>query len=340
MLKSIRILKFPALLAGILLMVAGCSSSSDPSSGGGALDIDDPNALEGIFDNDNVAQDTLAEPMGRSAKATPREGSVTQSSVLADAIDVRITGFGGASATYEVDNVNTDRNWSVDSREDTPVEFEGTNDLLFQTDFDGGEVHVALLTEDIGGATDYLAYGLWVYVPTTGAPEIGVFMDSNDGARFDGDNIAGLTGDATYTGVAGGIYTDNLAGQEGEVSSFNGDVDLTATFDTNTVLGSISGTITNLRDIDDNVYQGAAIVLESADLSADSGGFFTGDTSTSATVVPGETFEGRWGGQFFVENGDGATDYPGNVAGTFGLANEDNTRSFLGVFLAALGDGS
>ena len=338
MLKSIRILKFPALLAGILLMVAGCSSSS--SSGGGGSGINDSNVLEGIFDD--VVQDTIAEPMGRSAKTPPTEGSVTQSSQGEDAINVTITGLGGASPTYRVANLNSNRDWSVDSADDDVVaEFEGTNDLLFQTDFDGGEVYVGLLTADIGGDTDYLAYGLWVYAPATGAPEIGVFMDSNDEARFDGSNIEGLTGDATYTGGAGGIYTDNLAGQEeGEVSSFSGDVALIATFGIGTELGSISGTITGLRDIDDNVYQGAAIVLGSADLSADSGGFFIGDTSTSATVVPGETFDGKWGGQFFVENGDGPTDYPGNVAGTFGLANEDNTRSFLGVFLAELGGGS
>ena len=337
MLKSIRILKFPALLAGILLMVAGCSSSS--SSGGGGSGINDSNVLEGIFDD--VMQDTIAEPMGRSAKTLPTEGSVTQSSQGEDAINVTITGLGGASPTYRVANLNSNRDWSVDSADDDVVaEFEGTNDLLFQTDFDGGEVYVGLLTADIGGDTDYLAYGLWVYAPATGAPEIGVFMDSNDEARFDGSNIQGLTGDATYTGGAGGIYTDNLAGQEGEVSSFNGDVALTATFGTDMEPGRISGMITRLRDIDDNVYQGAAIVLESAALSAASGGFFAGDTSTSAPVITGETFEGKWGGQFFVENGDGPTDYPGNVAGTFGLANDDNTRSFLGVFLAELGDGS
>ena len=332
MLKSIRILKFPALLTGILLMVAGCSGSS-----GGGPEADIPDSP--------FERDVSADPVGRSAKATPREGSVTQSSVLADAIDVRITGFGGASATYEVENVNTARNWSVDSREIIPIEFEGTDDLAFEAEVTGGDVYVALLTEDIGGATDYLAYGLWVYVPTAGDPEIGVFMDSNDGARFIQTRLAGLEGSATYTGVAGGIYSD-LADGDGEVSSLTGDVALTAAFGTGD-LGTIRGTISSLQDIHDNVYDDSVIILggtsstDGAPIEASvPGGFFAGNTFFVVDTGAGvESFTGRWGGQFFV-NGANAADHPENVAGTFGLANEGNTRSFLGVFLAALGDGS
>ena len=334
MLKSIRILKFPALLAGILLMVAGCSGSS--GGGPGASNPDNP--FEGA--------PASAAPVGRSAKATPREGSVTQSSVLADAIDVRITGFGGASATYEVENVNTARNWSVDSREIIPIEFEGTDDLAFEAEVTGGNVYVALLTEDIGGATDYLAYGLWVYVPTAGDPEIGVFMDSNEGARFNQTNLVTLAGNATYTGVAGGIYSD-LADGDGEVSSLTGDVALTAAFGIASDPGTIRGTISRLRDIHDNVYEDSVIILggtsrtDGASIVADvPGGFFTGNTFFEADTGDGsESFTGRWGGQFFV-NGAEAADHPENVAGTFGLANGDNTQSFLGVFLAELGGGS
>ena len=326
MLKSIRILKFPALLAGILLMVAGCSSSSGGGSGSNDLGF-----LGNVFDEVND-ENALAGPTGRSAKAMPREGSVTQSSELTDAINVVITNLGEASATYTVTNTKTG-GWDVDNDNDIATEFEGTSDLGFQKTVTGGEVYVGLLTENIGDDADYLAYGLWVYVPDSGVPEIGVFMDSNDGARFPQSNIAGLQEEATYTGSVGGIYSDSVDGED-EVSSFNGIVALTAAFGDATDLGTITGEIRDLRDIHDNVYEDSTITLGVATITDNPGGFFEGATSSTVTIDGDEVdFDGAWGGQFF---GAATDDPPANVAGTFGLANDDDTRSILGVFLAEL----
>ena len=322
MLQSIRILKFPALLAGVLLMVAGCSSSS---GGGGSND-------QGFFEDALPPVD--AAPTAASARAIPREGSVTQSSEPDDAINVVITDLGEASATYTVTNTKTD-GWDVDSDNDIAEEFDGTNDLGFQKTVTGGEVYVGLLTENIGDDADYLAYGLWVYVPDSGDPQIGVFMDSNNEARFPQANIAGLQGDPTYTGSAGGIYTDLLDG-EGEVSSFNGIVVLTAAFGDENGLGTITGAISDLRDIHDEVYDESTIALRMADIGNLPGGFFEGATSSTVTIDGAPvTFDGAWGGQFF---GDAADSHPANVAGTFGLASGDDTRSILGVFFADLDD--
>ena len=327
MLKSIRVLKFPALLAGTLLMVAGCSSSSGGGSGSNDLGF-----VEGPFNEVND-ENALAGPTGRSAKATPREGSVTQSvsNQGEDAINARRTGE-GESRVYTVENTKSN-GWEVDSDNDIPTEFEGTSDLGFQKTVTGGEVHVGLLTENIGDGADYLAYGLWVYVPDSGDPEIGVFMDSNNGARFPQDQIADLQGDPTYRGSVGGIYSDSVDGED-EVSSFNGIVVLTAAFEDATGLGTITGTISDLRDIHDEVYDESTIALEEADITANLGGFFDGATFSTVNIDGTDVvFGGRWGGQFF---GDPADGHPANVAGTFGLANDDNTRSILGVFLADL----
>ncbi len=341
MLKSIRILKFPALLAGILLMVAGCSSSSGGGSGG---DLD---FLEDIFDP--VNQDTpLAAPTAAAARATPREGSVTQSSDLTDAINVTITDFRGESQVSTVENTKTD-GWEVASDSDTNIvtEFEGTDDLAFEAEVvTGGDVYVGLVTEPIGEDDDanYLAYGLWAYVPDSGNSEIGVFLDSNVGARFTEGNLAALVGEPTYTGDANGIYSDLVDGV-GELSSFTGEVGLTALFGVGDEPGTISGTISDLRDIHDNVYAGLEIELRTAPIDVSQpGGFFTGATFIEVTIDDDPdpvTFGGNWGGQFFLDGAD-ATEYPGNVAGTFGLTNTDgdNVRSLLGVFFADLDDDS
>ena len=52
----------------------------------------------------------------------------------------------------------------------------------------------------------------------------------------------------------------------------------------------------------------------------------------------GDTYEGRWGGQFYNQPDDdeeeATEEYPGTVAGTFGAATEDDMNSFIGWFNA------
>ena len=50
------------------------------------------------------------------------------------------------------------------------------------------------------------------------------------------------------------------------------------------------------------------------------------------------TFNGTWSGGFFGNGGEGATDHPGSVAGTFGVTSKTGTgddavtESYVGAF--------
>ena len=152
-------------------------------------------------------------------------------------------------------------------------------------------------------------------------------MDGND--PFRQDNLAGLTGTATYEGDARAVYSH----QETNRNYFvDGDVRLTADFGDAGSLGSISGTVSNFTGEGPGSnpydYDGVSVSLGTAQIGNDDSGFFTGDTSTSGTD---STFTGKWGGQFY-DNGAAADDHPGSVAGTFGAATADGSESFVGVY--------
>ena len=171
---------------------------------------------------------------------------------------------------------------------------------------------------------DYLAGGLWLYAPDdaggTGDYEVGAFVDGND--PFTAANLDGLTGEAVYMGVDDviGVYTDS---GEDRNYFFDASVSLTADFDDN----EISGSIFDFYEDGELVAGSPTLTLGTADIDTDAN-FFTGDTSMT---FDGDAFAGKWGGRFYG-NGANATDNPGSVAGTFGGANADDTKAFLGVF--------
>ena len=324
----------PLLVAGVLV---GCSdhpdvedSESGPMVGSGpAVDREAPDFgnIEDFFSMDSltgigirtISATVFTSSVANSAKkelTLPNDfNAITQSSASEDAIDVTVNG-GGELRVYMVENTGPN-SWEVAPN-------NGTSTVAKVT---GGDVYVNLLTENIleDDETNYLAYGLWVYVPTVGLPEIGVFMDSSDDAKFLGDQIERLTGNVMYTGVVGGIYSGSS-----EVLSFTGDVDLTASFgDVTGSAGTITGSISKLMGIDESVYHGEKVLLTQATIMDGMlGGFFEGDTSAPG-ISEGEPFTGKWGGQFF---GDVSAAHPENAAGTFGIANSANTEVLLGVF--------
>ena len=180
---------------------------------------------------------------------------------------------------------------------------------------------------------DYLAGGIWVRVPADAAGvadyEFGAFADGSD--PFRQDNLAGLTGTATYEGDARAVYSH----QETNRNYFvDGDVRLTAEFGGADSLGSISGTVSNFRgegpESDSYSYRGVSVSLGAASIGSADSGFFTGDTSTSGT---NSAFTGKWGGRFY-DNGAAAGDHPGSVAGTFGAATADGGESIVGAYAA------
>ena len=227
---------------------------------------------------------------------------------------------------------------------------------------------------------NYLAFGVWLRIPVNAwqyvagskdtvearpgiGPEdlqVGAFADGGD--KFLDANLPGVQGSASYAGNVVAIYAlDGTADFLGNLNlpdelenfledggffphvNMYGDINLTANFGNGTDLGTISGTITEMKlsayaDAPDEIkeegytppmhnYPGT-LTLGEAPIGADEHGFFTGRLTGSSGS---RTYTGNWGGQFHG-NGGTATDQPGSVAGTFGAKSSDGKMSFLGSF--------
>ena len=190
--------------------------------------------------------------------------------------------------------------------------------------------------------SDYLTLGYWLIAAkdtntgnvtgyTLGAAASGNYP-------FTGDNLARLTGRATYEGPATGLYvTSQGVGILNEVDYFNAKASLTAEFGDEATLGSISGAIT--EGMTDGGLTLPELTLGSANITDSfSGGNFRGDTS--GMTDSGVALAGAWGGKFFVDESLCTTDippscsapHPLSVAGTFGAKTTDDLQSILGAF--------
>jgi len=151
--------------------------------------------------------------------------------------------------------------------------------------------------------------------------------------------MAALTGTATYTGLAQGLLSDRSGGRT-RLTLADGWIDLTANFMDGTDLGTIGGRIYEIYDIDTGGGPGDTrrpnnpmVTLAAAPIGPSDSGFFTGD----ASMTDGNRrLAGKWGGQFYG-NGAAATDHPGSVAGTFGVATSDGSFSYIGSYMADQG---
>ena len=174
--------------------------------------------------------------------------------------------------------------------------------------------------------SDYLAGGIWLIVPddaaNTAGYEFGAFADGSD--PFVQRNLAVVTGTATYTGDATGVYSAKEA--EGITGGFlDADVRLTANFGDTNGLGTINGSLTNFA-LDGTPVPGA-LNLGAANIGAQNSGFFRGAVTGADDQ---RSYTGHWGGQFF---GNGEADgRPGSVAGTFGGHSTDDVVTFVGAF--------
>jgi hypothetical protein len=173
--------------------------------------------------------------------------------------------------------------------------------------------------------TDFLAGGIWVYVPDDATSvddfTFGAFVHGSD--PYTDSNLIGLTDEYTYTGDATGVYSV-LADERNYF--FDADVTLTARFGEANELGTIGGRIHDVS-VDDELVEGdPTLNLGTAEIGDTDSGFFKGDTDM---VYEGENYTGKWGGQFFGNDG---TNPPGSVAGTFGAATSDGANSVLGVY--------
>lgn len=219
----------------------------------------------------------------------------------------------------------------------------GRQGALFRHESRQSKLWLAIDTDYSGaGDTDWLATGIWALTPNDGAANkyrFGVFADGGD--VFSTAGVAGLTGSATYTGRAGGVWS-TVSGTARSNAFFEADVALTADFDATELNGLphfahgvVSGRVHNFAT--DAAIPGAPeLTLAGAaiGMTGYAGGGHRGSTSMT---FDGATWTGTWGGQFFGNPAAGATGaaaLPGSVAGTFGAAtgSGDSVRSFVGAF--------
>lgn len=233
----------------------------------------------------------------------------------------------------------------VAARDDPRAFFPDVSDPIVFTPDGGGE------TEEIAAgqsapvaASDWLALGHWLYLPKdpsdAGAFDFGVFASGGD--PYPGNDLAGLTGSASYSGKAAGMYTQPSESGT-DIGTFSANVELTADFGDAAATGTIVGRVfdfalenggtpalTELRlgteswldpDGTTNVFPGQGGNAEPL-----AGGWIAGDAPGSG---PGDDgWWGSWGGKLY---GTGAG-LPTSVAGTFGASNAAGDSEYAGAF--------
>ena len=167
---------------------------------------------------------------------------------------------------------------------------------------------------------DYMVLGVWLEVPDDivdgNASRIGVFVSGSD--LFINSNIAGLSGSATYSGPAIGIYEERIAGSDDDIriGSFVATAELDADFDSVGLGagpgGEISGTVTDFME-NGQALGDWVVELNTAGIFM-SGGHVHGNPSISRDG--GTTTVGDWDATFYG-NGTAAADLPTSIAGSF-----------------------
>lgn len=307
-----------AAAAALPLVLSACGSS-----GSGQMSLQQA-----------VGGNNTAMAAARAATSVPRPGSVTQSPNAADR--VQVTNFDPANSSFTITNTAAGAGWTIGTGNAQPLNAEAGADggIWLVQQVDGGQRVVVAYPRaaDEEEGTDWLAAGIWAFIPDSealGDYEFGAFADGND--PFEDDNLRALTGDARYGGQAVGVYY-SFSADESEAGPFTADVALTAEFGDADALGSISGTVSNVETEGGSPID-ATLALETAVIGDSDAGFFTGSTSMT---FGGRTYAGRWGGQFF-DDGAAATDPPASVAGTFGATTSETGGTGTGSLVGAFG---
>ena len=333
--STIKFLATCAATALLTMMLTACGGGG----GGGGMTLTEPGRA-------SIFRDTAFN----AATARPNSGSVTQSSnfdengITTDQIEVEVRYGGDSREQQHIFSVRNGTSWSIGSEDDdvsTHLENSGEESQFRGSGLkkrigESGILSVALVT-DIQGPddTDYLTLGTWTIAPDnvddSDNYEYGVFVDGSD--PFEQTNIRPLQGDATYSGLAAGLFISgpNVVlntdyGRYAVEDNFDGKLELRANFQSANDLGTISGSITELMV--NGTLRDGTLNLGDADIGPRDSGFFEGPMSGSISDVP---LSGAWGGQFYGNNtNDGK---PGTVAGTFGGQSADDGTALIGVFL-------
>lgn len=286
-------------------------------------------SMEPYADLSNQSAEAVTETAQTAATATPEFGSVVQS--ISDGIypvtDVsvafdddtyesvvtitRLNPFTGTFSSELVFDTGLNSLGGTDlEASETPLGRDGKDEFVVSgknTEFALARV-ITVWSPNVFG--DWASGGYWLYIdtdPETGevsSAEVGAFID---GPEFSGESSPPTIGQATYEGLASGLYTAEVgsdgAFEEGTyaLGEYRSSLALTADFTAGTIHGSVDNIVVSgsayTPSGDEigfaNEPLGGEIVLESAGLSAN--GRATGSASVSGNNVASS--EGVWGVQ-------------------------------------------
>lgn len=214
-----------------------------------------------------------------------------------------------------------------------------------------GDLYVAVATNaghwgSRGLDSDWLATGMWAYVPDDGAADghrFGVFAAGGDPigqvGRPNGWNIiSGLSGTATYAGPASGVWSSvsPFTGVRNNVF-FEARASLTADFDATPEdgYGHLSGRVGSFTSAGVALRGNPTMRLRQAVIGKFTQG--AGRATEGATYMGfnGLGYSGVWEAGFFggqSPSRDGGR--PTSVAGTFGATTVGGGATFIGAFAA------
>ncbi len=305
-------------------------------------------------------RESVREQARTAATATPKAGSITQSSKV-DGGNVTLDQI-EASAGYTSGTTYTGGNLrvSVTNRRSGSWGTVGTADtILLSADItdDFGTLTEALRTvtkQTAGGGTvivdtfnnrpitlsdthtDYFVAGMWLFLPpdANDDPEIGAFFDSPLTLKPASDLENPRS--AKYLGKAYGTFLEVKPNGQTENGYAEADVELTANFGSNpTIRGELTEVVTldlgnpvaskiGGRPLLGNSEATSTLTLGQAAISKVAGGFFSGDTNASGAPDGATyTYSGKWAGQFI-----GTTVDDSGVGGTFGTTSSGNSDGY------------
>jgi hypothetical protein len=219
-------------------------------------------------------------------------------------------------------------------------------------------------------AADYLVFGHWLFVPEDVTDideyEFGVF--ANGGDAFQVANLMALTGTASYSGDAAGVYYADGLSSSPNTGTFTADVELMANFKTGSEYGTVSGEVNGFQFDGDANSSVVSLFPTALNLTANAyndygamqgdqnifdrswptnpnphrGGWINGEIE-GGSADDGSYMSGVWSGKFFG-NGAASTDLPTSIGGAFSAHvwdnNQQSERGLTGSFGAHNDDGS
>ena len=203
-------------------------------------------------------------------------------------------------------------------------------------------LHAEVWSSYPGGQSDYLTGGVWLVVPNdlnlgADAYHSGAFAHGN---TVYGDMGAAVSGEATYKGVALGLFTAAANQDSLTVSRLTGKVTLTVDFGTTAATSRphhtralINGTINSLT-LDGESVSGQIILPQGSSFSSSDIRPLTSANGRSEAInhnlgnIKGINYQGSWGGVFTGPSAGNAQ--PTGIAGTVGGSGGGN--SFVASF--------